>query len=384
MADLEALDGRIQQINQKFKAAQLGVQIERRGQKLNLRGTFPPKPDSPKLNPYQQRIPLGFPASAAGLKQAEQEAKIIAGQVLQNMFTWEAYRTIGGKRLHHMNLPEQISAFEQAFSTEPSRLDHAASTKTTWQTAYAPYLRKLSAIAETHPNLTIAEAIYKAVESTPVNSRSRQLCCTTFSAFAQFLKLDLPKDLKTYWGHYSATKTQSRQLPSDTEIVETWAKIPNPAWQFVYGLMAAYGLRNHEVFFCDFSHLLRGDAMIEVLPSTKTGSHMVWPFHPDWVETFNLRSIHLPDIATDLNHTTLQRIGQRVTAQFRRYAVPFSPYDLRHAWAVRTIHFGIPDTVAAKMMGHSVAIHTRTYHQWITLRDQQQAVEAALKRHDSK
>jgi hypothetical protein len=39
-----------------------------------------------------------------------------------------------------------------------------------------------------------------------------------------------------------------------------------------------------------------------------------------------------------------------------------------------------PDTVAARMMGHSVAIHTRTYHHWITRRDQQQAVEAALSR----
>jgi hypothetical protein len=32
------------------------------------------------------------------------------------------------------------------------------------------------------------------------------------------------------------------------------------------------------------------------------------------------------------------------------------------------------------MMGHSAAIHTRTYHHWITRRDQQQAVDAALAR----
>jgi hypothetical protein len=39
---------------------------------------------------------------------------------------------------------------------------------------------------------------------------------------------------------------------------------------------------------------------------------------------------------------------------------------------------GLPDTVSARMMGHSVAIHNRTYHRWITRRDQQQAVRAAL------
>ena len=122
--------------------------------------------------------------------------------------------------------------------------------------------------------------------------------------------------------------------------------------------------------------------MIEVLSTTKTGNHEVWPFFPEWVEQFNLRQGKLPKVTADLSQTTLQRIGQLVTNQFRRYQIPFSPYDLRHAWAVRTIHFGLPDTVAARMMGHSVAIHTRTYHRWITRRDQQMAVEAALRNRD--
>lgn len=107
---------------------------------------------------------------------------------------------------------------------------------------------------------------------------------------------------------------------------------------------------------------------------------------PDWVERFNLGELGrdpalLPEVCTDLRHTTLQQVGRRVAEQFRRYELPLTPYDLRHAWAVRTIHIGLPDTVAARMMGHSVAIHTRTYHHWITRRDQQQAVDAALARH---
>jgi integrase len=169
-------------------------------------------------------------------------------------------------------------------------------------------------------------------------------------------------------------------LPDDEAILAAWQQIPNPAWKFVYGMMATFGLRNHEVFFCNYAGLKRGDKMIEVLPTTKTGSHQVWAFYPEWIDQFELRHIQLPEVETDLNKTTLQRIGQRVTAQFRRYGIEFSPYDLRHAWAVRTIHFGLPDTVAAKMMGHSVAVHTRTYHKWITERDHQQAVDAALRR----
>ena len=124
--------------------------------------------------------------------------------------------------------------------------------------------------------------------------------------------------------------------------------------------------------------LRREEVTIEVLETTKTGSHDVWPFPPTWIEEFGLREVNLPEIETDLQKTTLQRIGQQVTLQFRRYEIPFAPYDLRHAWAVRTILMGLPDTVAARMMGHSVAIHNRTYHRWITRRDQQRAVNAAL------
>jgi integrase len=111
----------------------------------------------------------------------------------------------------------------------------------------------------------------------------------------------------------------------------------------------------------------------------------VWPFQPEWVEWFELERLGrdptgLPQVSRDLSRTTLRHAGRRVAEQFRRYDLPITPYDLRHAWAVRTIHIGLPDTVAARMMGHSVAIHTRTYHHWITRRDQQRAVDAALAR----
>jgi len=148
--------------------------------------------------------------------------------------------------------------------------------------------------------------------------------------------------------------------------------------------MATYGLRNHEVFFCDLSSLTSfGDKIIRVLPTTKTGEHQVWPFHPEWVEKFELSKLGdnpelLPNINRDLKITTLQNIGKKITDQFKRYSLQIKPYDLRHAWAVRTIFYDLPDTVAARMMGHSVSLHTQTYHHWITKRDQQKAVNNAL------
>ncbi len=385
-SDVTAIDHQITKVNQRLKAAQLGFQIERRGQKLSLRGTLPPRPDSPRLRPHQQRISLNLPATAAGLKQAEQEAKVIAAQLIQNCFNWQHYLPVaGGGRLHQMDLVQQIAAFQRHFLEDLDRnanIGQAASAKTTWETAYAPYLHKLTDIAQDHPQYSLPEAIYATVQATRNHSRSRQICCTALNALAEFLRLELPTPLKAYWGSYGPSQTKARQLPSDQEIVQVFEQIPNPAWRFVYGVLATYGLRNHEAFFCDYQALSQAqpEAAIEVLDTTKTGSHMVWPFYPEWVEHFQLQQVTLPPLQTDLNQTTLRRIGQQVNCQFRRYRIPFSPYDLRHAWAVRTIHFGLPDTVAARMMGHSVAIHTRTYHRWITHRDQQQAVQATLTR----
>lgn len=381
MSQSHLLDTQINQVNTRLTAARLGLKIERRGEKLNLRGTLPPRPESHRLKPYQQRIPLGIPATKAGLKQIEQDAKVIAAKLIERTFSWQDYLPLAnGKPLIGANLEEKIEAFRQHFLTfGQGQGSLPASQTVTWEKAYAPYLKKLTQLTKQHSQLSLPEAIYATVQATQAHSRSRQVCCTALGAFADFCNLSLPTDLKQFWGSYGSSRTQQRQLPSDEEIVTWFSRIPNPAWRFVYGVMATYGLRNHEVFFCDYQPLKNGDAAaITVLETTKTGLHDVWPFYPEWVERFNLRFVNLPEIQTDLQQTTLQRIGQQVSTQFRRYGIPFSPYDLRHAWAVRTIHFGLADTVAARMMGHSVAIHNRTYHRWITLRDQQQAVKVAL------
>jgi integrase len=230
------------------------------------------------------------------------------------------------------------------------------------------------------------DLLVKILLSYKENSRSRQQCGIALSALARHLKLELPENWKQLQSGYGIHESNFRELPSDEEIINSFQLIPNPKWRFVFGLMATYGLRNHEVFFSDLSCLKKdGDKILRVFPNTKTGEHQIWPFHPEWVGLFELDNITdtsslLPDIKTDLKETTLQHIGRRVSEQFRRYKISFTPYDLRHAWAVRTILIGLPNTVAAKMMGHSVSIHTKTYHHWITRRDQQIAVDSALSR----
>ena len=372
--------------NEELAAQGSRLRIEQRGQKLGLRGTLPCRDDRARQS--VQRISLGLNADPKGFEEASQTARMVQRQLERGTFKWEDWRSqvIRPTASVAALAPESaIERFQQAFFADPRRRRSPAGSKTTWTGAYQPYLRRLQAHAG-HRTID-ANLLLKTLQSYDDGSRSRQQCATALAALARHLELVLPEGWRQEAGGYGLHRAQFRQLPTDRQILEAALLIPNPRWRLAYGLMATYGLRNHEVFFCDGHSLADGsDQVLRILPTTKTGEHQSWPFHPEWVERFGLLELAdnpkaLPMVTTDLKHTTLQQVGRRVSEQFRRYELPITPYDLLHAWAIRTIHIGLPDTVAARMMGHSVAIHTRTYHHWITRRDQQQAVDAALARH---
>lgn len=390
MADLAA---RLADHNALLAAAGIDLRLEQRGQRLGLRGPLPCRGGTGR--PVVQRISLGQPASEAGLVAALGQLQQVVAQLQAGTFDWSQWARRGSRAPAAAGQPtggpgaavaDRLAAFEAAFFADPRRRRNPAGARTTWTAAYRPYLRRLARLAEDGDQPMGPALLEHVLESYALGSRSRQQAGTALAALARHLELELPADWGARAGGYGLHAAQFRRLPSDAQILQLCEQIPNPAWRLAYGLMATYGLRNHEVFFADLSALAPGgDRVIRVLPTSKTGEHQVWPFQPEWVERFELERLGcdpglLPAVRTDLRRTTLQQAGRRVAEQFRRYDLPITPYDLRHAWAVRTIHIGLPDTVAARMMGHSVAIHTRTYHHWITRRDQQQAVDAALAR----
>ncbi len=391
------LDGEIRRHNTRLAESGVALRLERRGERLGLRGPLPCKRGSGR-SPVQ-RLSLGLPADAAGLEQARQRLRQVLQQLQQQRFSWAAWGVAAagpgaaagasgaaGPGVG-LALEPALRRFEQGFLADPRRRRNPAGSRSTWTAAYLPYLRRLRRqAAATGHGLLQVPLLEAVLEGYPLASRGRQQCGTALAALARAEGLALPADWRERAGGYGLHAAQFRQLPSDRQILRAVEQIPNPGWRLAYGLMATYGLRNHEVFFCDLSALAAGgDRVLRVLPTSKTGEHQVWPFQPEWVERFGLERLGearelLPPVCTDLRRTTLQQVGRRVAEQFRRYGLPLTPYDLRHAWAVRTVHIGLPDTVAARMMGHSVAIHTRTYHHWITRRDQQQAVDTALAR----
>ncbi len=374
-------------INQDLESKGINLRIEKRGKVLNIRGSLPDK-KVPSLFKVQ-RISLKLSYDIHSLEEAKKAIELIDFQLKKNQFCWSNWikeKTISSIKNNKLGVGNEIERFKKHFFSDTSKSKSPSGMISTWQSAYKPYMNRLIEVSNKNRLKLSEDLLLKILLSYKENSRSRQQCGIALGALARHLNLELPENWKQLQSGYGINESKFRELPSDEEIVKSFKLIPNPKWRFVFGLMATYGLRNHEVFFSDLSCLRKnGDKILRVFPNTKTGEHQVWPFHPEWVGLFELErmadtSDSLPDIKTDLKDTTLQHIGRRVSEQFRRYKISFTPYDLRHAWAVRTILIGLPNTVAAKMMGHSVSIHTKTYHHWITRRDQQLAVDNALSR----
>ena len=308
------------------------LRIEQRGRRLNLRGSLPLRGD-PSRNGLQ-RISLGLMADAAGLNQALSTAALVQLQLEQRSFDWALWSAPSSPTRangHTLGIQAAVDSFEKAFFADPRRRRSPASSRTTWTSAYLPYLRRLvrhGGDQQLEPAL-----LMQTLTSYEDGSRSRQQCATALAALARHLEMSLPEDWRQEAGGYGLHRARFRQLPTDQQILEAAASIPNPHWRLAYALMATYGLRNHEVFFCDCSSLADGgDQVLRVLPTTKTGEHQSWPFHPDWVDRFGMQELAenpaaLPSIQTDLRRTTLQQVGRRVSEQFRRYDLPITPYD---------------------------------------------------------
>jgi integrase len=345
-------------INERLKQGCWGVRVQIRGARLYLRATLPPPPGAARAAPYQQQIALHLLANREGLKAAETQARLLAARLAAGQFSWADYREPG-------NAAAGVVWYEiERFKSD--LLDRQGKPQKTWALGYWRWLRQLP-----QDERLTASLLARYLAGYPSDSASRFYAATALGAFARFCGLDF--DPKPWRGSYSGqTRPAPRDLPADAQIVEVWQSILEPRWQWVLGMMATYGLRNHEVM------RLRGFSglVLEVGENTKTGSRQVWPCLPEWVDLFGLLAGQPPDLDLDLENVAL---GQAIGDGLRKRC-SIQPYNLRHAWAVRTLLYGWPPELAARQMGHSLAIHSRTYHRWLNADHQQRVFEALVAR----
>ena len=343
---------KINQANGRLKAAKTGVTILQRGDRLYLQAVLPPRPGSAKSSSCQQQIALGIHANTVGISLAEKEARRIGYLRDAQEFDWGFY--CGNFKQPSETVADWVGKFEEA--------KRSTVCGTTWKTDYQ---RPFGTLPAGEP--LNSELLLSAIAKTTPNTRQRRRFCLAFRQLAQFAGIDM--DLGDLLGNYSPTKVQPRNLPTDEEIEDCFAKIENPHWQWVFGVLAAYGLRDHEAFYLDLNKF----PIAQVLEG-KTGYRQCWPLRPEWAELWDLQNVKRPPVTGECHAD----FGDRVCKFFARSPADFCAYDLRHAWAIRAMSFGLDAALAAKQMGHSLATHTQTYHLALNEREQQRAYDRIL------
>lgn len=342
---IEIIHQIIAQANDRLKSQGIKFRIHQRGMKLTIIGKLPP------MN-TRKEIYTGIDATIPGVmlceaKALELTAKITLGLPIEAESSPTA-KTTG----------QWVAEFEEDYFSKRKRTD---ASRLTWDKDYLATFRKLDPDAK----LT-GERLLKLVLSTPPDTRLRKRCCYVLGALAKFAGIEV--NLAPYSGSYNHNKVKRRNLPADDLIINCHNQIDDPAWRWVYGMLATYGLRNHEVFRLDYQEITKTE-VLRVLDG-KTGSRIVYPIYPEWYGKFSLNDVVLPTVNLDNSNSSL---GHTVAQWFRRHEIPFHAYDLRHAWAVRSLLFGLDVSLAAKMMGHSLKVHSETYHQWISEQQYKQA-----------
>lgn len=327
-----------------------GIKIEQRGSKLNLRATLPRKDGAGKK---QQRISLGLQAIAQGIEQAEAKAWQLASEIIQDRFDWANWVN-REEKLETKPAGQWIKEFQQECQKQGKLKD-----PDTWRKSYWAYLKRLD-----QEELLTASRILKAVEDTKTNSRNRRHTCLRLNQLAEFAGIEI--DLKPYQGNYGLGKSKPRDLPSDDLILQVndsflegdRLTLKTKAWHWVYKILACYGLRPHEVFYCNISP--NPPYECEVLEG-KTGSRICYPLYPEWAEAWQVWEMLAPITTADTHY----RKGHAVSRAMGRY-LPFVSYDLRHAYAIRaSVKFGYPVRVVSAWMGHSPELHLKIYSKWL-------------------
>ena len=105
----------INNVNEKFATKGSKLKIEKRGEKLNIRGSLPSKEDN---NNFKiQRISLGLKADISGLEEAKKKLQLINLQLELNQFDWINWIGKSYKKeiKDGFEFPKRLNQFEEFF-----------------------------------------------------------------------------------------------------------------------------------------------------------------------------------------------------------------------------------------------------------------------------
>ncbi|MCJ8281979.1 MAG: site-specific integrase [Rivularia sp. ALOHA_DT_140] len=387
------LEQEIVEVNQRLKISKTKVSIHSRKGTIQLRATLPLKPRDvhPKGKQRKQyTISLGIPASFDGLKTAEEEAQELGKLIARQTFTWtDKYLGIKAYKKESITFREFYEQFESFyFSTRKRTLK----SESTYQGVIRCYRRHF-------------------LQDVPINSENLVNCILTSKTpytrehaiklgYIIAKKFNLKTDFKVLKLKIEKNK---RNIPSDKDItmgylcfdlhlqkikaVKPKSIKSNKIYKLIYGLIAVYGLRPREIMNQpDLNWLVSSEnenSTFKVHESNKTGYREVFPFVSEWIELFDIKNQENINLLKDyvdrlITPSALAGMVTNLSKFFANIGLQFTPYDLRHACAIRAHLQGVPIKAASDNLGHSVDIHTKVYQRWFGLENRRKAFQQTV------
>ncbi|MDX2231505.1 MAG: hypothetical protein NW220_17850 [Leptolyngbyaceae cyanobacterium bins.349] len=205
----QSFEPQLVEVNDRLEAAELGVALTQKDNRLYVEGLFPPQPDSEKTEPHQQQIALHLEAVPANLQEAEAKAKAIGLALIAEEFDWKNYSEQPSKAPRQRTVREWLEILESSTSeADPS----ASKGELTVRSYYKPYWRRLPQTEV----LTFA-LLKQAIERTKPKSMNRYRMCLSYCKLGQFAGLDI-EPIKAIKRDSLSRKLTAESLPTDERI----------------------------------------------------------------------------------------------------------------------------------------------------------------------
>lgn len=378
----EEVEKALELVTARLKEDKAKVSLLRSGDTLYLQFTAPLMPsDAHKegKTKKQYKKSLQIKATVEGVRTAYSKAVEISHKLEHGFFQWIDYPSwlkadLGDTTQSLQKIGDLIALFEERYYIRRKRNRQSEAT-------FSNYLRNLKYLLN-EDDILSKEVIFQAIRETKAGSGKRFISVATLSTFCKTIGFDYD-----FTGLKSDYEPKSRNLPTDEEIIEAWHKIRvnkrktgrGDSWGWMFGVIANYGLRPHELLAIDYEKSFKPphyelylDELIT--DGIKTGSRVVFPLPIDWVHQFDLTNIKnellekakVHSVANDLSYRRIDR------------DISFPTYDLRHRYAIRGHELGFQIDDMSRWMGHEVGVHTKTYQKYMTLSTHQKIFADAL------
>ncbi|MGF1542422.1 MAG: hypothetical protein ACFCU5_18600 [Pleurocapsa sp.] len=366
----------------------------------------------------QRQKGINQPFTIEGVKEAERLARIVSAQLEANQFTWDWFNGLLGKPVKQAEAEKQLTCDEMLKVYKAHYFKEKANLKSVKNSWYQMY-RNIEGLLADNKQAISREIVRQVVESTSNNTAVRGRTLNGLESFLSYFDIDDYEKIINKYREGNNPKRKKRNVPSDKRIIHIYNTgfhiIPRtpekyyyrPAqWQFLYGLLATYGLRIHEAWNIknwdtpvtlkngDWVSMIDAeDNEVEILyegnritipgildpknkdkilcigHETKTGYRMAIPLSPDghdWIEEFDLiQPLNLPDLKNPLSPNGDSESSRSCATQtcrwFRARKYGFTPHDLRHAYNHRGHNQGVSLSTLCQSLGHLPETNTSTY-----------------------